>query len=148
MPLYHERPSMFRNRPILFLLLIGVPVYLIFRGDDAARGGGILLAGISGLVMLVWWLRCRTTALTVTEEKVTLRHGIVSKDTNDVWIRDVRNVRVKQGPIQRLLGVGYVGISSAGQADVEIQAQGMPRPGQIKRIIDAQKNSAKARDFA
>jgi len=118
--LYQSHPSMFRNHPILFTLSI----VLI-----AAYGAGLL-------ILLMWWLQVLGTTLIVTDERVTLRKGILSKHTNEVYHTDVRNVQVSQGVFQRMLGVGTIGISSAGQADVEIEVAGMPKPQRIKDIID------------
>ena len=88
------------------------------------------------LILVIWWLDCLGTTLTVTTKRTTLRRGILSKKTNDVWHRDVRNIQVKQGILQRLLGVGTIGISSAGQGDVEIAVNGMPNPEKVRRFID------------
>lgn len=142
--LYQRHPSMFRNRPILFLVLIAGPIVLLRQDDSRLRGFGALMIPISVLSLLAWWLRCRAVTLTVTDRDVSLRRGLLSRDVNEVPIRGVRNIRVRQGMLQRLLGVGYLGISSAGQSDVEIEVHGIPAPGTVKRIVGQQKESAKA----
>lgn len=121
--LYESHPSMFRNRPVGFVL----SVILI-----AAFGLGLP-------ILLIWWLKCLGTTLTVTTKRTTLRTGILAKNTNDVWHRDVRNIQISQGFLQRIFGVGTVAISSAGQGDVEIAVNGMPNPEKIKRLIDEQR---------
>ncbi len=78
---YREHPAMFRNNPVGFIL----SVVLI-----AALGLGLL-------ILLLWWLRCRGTQLTVTNKRTQLRTGILSKNTNEVWHSDVRNVQISQG---------------------------------------------------
>lgn len=118
--LYQSHPSMFRNNPIGFILSI----LLI-----AAFGLGLL-------ILLVWWLKVLGITLIVTDERVTLRKGILTKHTNEVYHADIRNVQISQGLFQRMLGVGTIGISSAGQAGIEIQVAGLPKPQKIKDIID------------
>jgi uncharacterized membrane protein YdbT with pleckstrin-like domain len=117
--LYDAHPAMFRNRPIFFVLgILTIPI-------------------VVGLVGLIWWyLDSRSTTLTVTDRWTRLRRGLLSRDLSTVFHDDVRNVRVAQTFFQRLMGVGYVGISTAGQSGVEIEAHGMPDPVQIKEIID------------
>jgi uncharacterized membrane protein YdbT with pleckstrin-like domain len=88
------------------------------------------------VILLVWWIRCLGTTLTVTTEQTTLRRGILSKYTNDVFHENVRNIQVGQTFLQRLLDVGYIGISSAGQSGVEIEVNGIPHPEQVKELID------------
>lgn len=118
--LYSANPAMFRNRPVLFLILLA----LVF-----AWGLGLLL-------LFVWWVRTQATCLTVTDERVRLRRGILGKYTNDVTIADVRNVQVSQTPFQRIFGVGTIGISSSGQGDMEIEVHGLPSPQRIRALID------------
>ena len=119
--LYESHPAMFRNHPLGFILC----VLLV-----AAFGLGLV-------IFLVWWLKCLGTTLTVTDQKTTLRTGLLSKNLNEVYHSDVRSIQVNQRFLQRLLGVGSVGISSAGQSSVEIVANGLPRPDQVRELIDA-----------
>jgi len=110
------RPAMFRNRPVAFILLV-------------------ILFPLGIIVLPIWWLVCLCTRLTVTESRTILRTGILSKATNEVRHHDVRNIQVNQGIFQRLFGVGDIGISSAGQAGIEITVSGMPAPQAIAKAI-------------
>lgn len=117
--LYQSHPSMFKNNPIGFILSV------------------LLIAfGIGLIILLIWWLRVQGTTLIVSDERVTLRKGILSKHTNEVYHTDVRNVQVHQGVFQRMFGVGTIGISSAGHGGVEIEVAGIPTPQKIKDLID------------
>ena len=119
--LYEAHPAMFRSHPVSFVIAI------------------LLIAafGIGLIVLLVWWLNCLGTHLTVTNKRIKLRQGILSKNTNEVWHTDVRNIQLRQGIMQRVFGVGRIMISSAGQSDVEIDVDGLPDPEKIQEIIDA-----------
>lgn len=118
--LYRANPAMFRNRPVLFLLCLLL----------------VALYGLGVPLLLVWWIRTKATALTVTDRRVSLRRGILGKYTNDVLIADVRNVQIGQTPLQRVFGVGRIAISSAGQGGMEIEVEGLPAPQRVKAIID------------
>ena len=117
--LYQASPAMFRCSPIRF----------VFYGLSC-----FLVIGIP--VMLVWWLKCKGTQLTITDIKVSLRKGILSKQLNEVRIEHIRNVQLRQGLLQRMLGVGWIGISSSGQGGLEIEVDGIPSPAKAKAIID------------
>ncbi len=117
--LYDENPSMFRNRPVEFIVT-----------------ALLCLVGVGVVIFLVWWLRCKGTQLTITNDRTRLRKGILSKSITEVWHQDVRNVQLNQTFFQRLLGVGSLGISSAGQAGLEISVSGIPDPEQVKDLID------------
>lgn len=118
--LYTQSPSMFRNSPVGFILLLILSIPFV--------------VGIP--FMLAWWLKCKGTVLTVTDEKTILRTGILSKHENEVYHSDVRNVQVKQNLFQRLFGVGSLGIASAGHGGMEIEASGIPAPGKVKDLIN------------
>jgi uncharacterized membrane protein YdbT with pleckstrin-like domain len=122
--LYQAHPAMFRNHPIAFVLCVILSV-----------------VGIGLVMLLAWWVRCLATQLTVTNEQTTLRRGILSKHTNDVFHSNVRNIQVRQSFFQRLFDVGYVGISSAGQAGMEIEIDGIPHPERVKELIDEHRQS-------
>lgn len=119
--LYSRHPSMFRNRPILFLVFVLL----------------IAVYGIGLLLFILWLIRCLGTTLTVTDKRTTLRSGLLSKRITEIWHRDVRNVLVEQSFFQRIFSVGDLGISSAGGSDIEIKAYGMPAPYRVKEIVDA-----------
>ena len=117
--LYEAHPAMFKNHPFLFVL------------------NCILCVVIVGIIIFViWYLRSRATTLTITNEQTTLRKGLLSKFTNDVFHENVRNIIVRQTFFQRIMGVGYIGISSAGQGGIEIEVNGIPEPERVKQIID------------
>lgn len=118
--LYRAHPSMFRNRPVAFI----VSVLLIPA------------AGLGLLILLIWWLRVLGTTITITNKRIVFRKGILSKYTNEIYLTDVRNVQVSQGVFQRMLGVGNVGVSTAAQADMEIYVAGIPDPEKAKTIIN------------
>ena len=118
--LYKDCPAMFRNSPVLFLICCAlIPVF-----------------GIGLLILLAWWIQCLATSLVITERRVTLRKGILSKYTNDILISDIRNVQVGQNLFQRIFGVGSVAVSTSGQSDMEIEVHGLPHPERIKAIIN------------
>ena len=115
-----QHPAMFRNHPIGFIgAVIIIPLY-----------------GLGLFILLYWWLKCRSTKITITNKKTILQTGLLSKHTNEVYHSDVRNVQVSQGPLQRLLGVGSIGVSSAGQSDFEIAVSGIRNPETVKTFIN------------
>ncbi len=124
--LYAGRPSMWRNRPVGFVLsLFLIPVF-----------------GVGLVILAIWYLKVLGTRLTVTSERTTLRHGILSKHISEVLHRDIRHVQLRQGALQRLLGVGTIELGSAGHAGVELAVSGITNPHKVKQIIDEQRRYA------
>ena len=115
---FEGHPSMFRARPFSFILcIILIPV------------------AIGLIILLVWWLKCRTATLTITRKRLVYRTGVLSKSTDEIWHNDVRNVVVRQSFLQRMFGCGDIAVSTAGQSGIEVSAQGFKNPQQIADYI-------------
>ncbi len=141
--LYEAHPSMFRNHPVWFFLTCLLCVsgillpFLPFDVSWQTRVVEVLVPLLIGLgVFAVWWLKVKATTLTVTTERTSCRRGILSKDITEVWHQDIRNVQMNQSFLQRILNVGTIGISSAGQNEVEVKVSGIPHPEKVKNAID------------
>lgn len=139
--LYDASPAMFRNHPLAFTAGIAIPLLILILGLSRIAPSGLAVLGAilllaAGPVYLVWWLSCRATRLTISDRKITLRRGLLTKDINEVRHDDIRNVRITQNLLQRLLRVGNIGISTAGQAGVEIEVNGLPNPHRVREIIN------------
>jgi uncharacterized membrane protein YdbT with pleckstrin-like domain len=116
--IYQAHPAMFRAHPFWFVF----SVLLI-----AAFGLGIL-------ILLYWYIKTRATTITVTDNDIMYEKGILSKDRTSVSLRHIRAVQVTQGFINRILGVGTVEISTAGD-EPEFTVKDMPDPHEIREAI-------------
>jgi uncharacterized membrane protein YdbT with pleckstrin-like domain len=115
---YEAHPAMFRAHPFWFILFV------------------LLIAafGIGLLILLYWYIKTRATALTVTEHELMYERGILSKDRLSVSLRHVRSVHVTQGFVNRILGVGTIQISTAGD-EPEFTVKDLPDPHEIREAI-------------
>jgi uncharacterized membrane protein YdbT with pleckstrin-like domain len=116
--IYEAHPAMFRAHPFWFILSVLL----------------ILAFGIGILILLYWYILTRATALTVTDQELLYEKGILSKDRTAVSLKHVRTVRVTQGFINRILGVGTIEIATAGDLP-EFTIKDMPDPHQIREAI-------------
>ena len=115
---YEAHPAMFRAHPFWFILC----VLLI-----AAFGVGIIL-------LLYWYIKTRATALTVTDQELMYERGILSKDRTSVSLKHIRSVNIAQGFVNRVMGVGTVQVSTAGDLP-EFTIADMPDPYVIQEAI-------------
>jgi uncharacterized membrane protein YdbT with pleckstrin-like domain len=146
--LYDRNPSMFRRKPALYSLMVllavggyGCAIYFAVGGEPVAQfpflaHAASVFATYGALVLGYWWLRGKGTRLTLTDSRITLKRGILARNITEVYHSDVRNVQLNQTFLQRVFDVGSVGISSAGQAGMEIYVEGVPDPDGVKSIID------------
>ncbi|MEM7623083.1 MAG: PH domain-containing protein [Planctomycetota bacterium] len=146
-PVRSVHASMARAAPLRFGLLsvlfiggvIAAPILYFQNGGFWPTSLAVVLA-ISVLVSLGWlvWWKIETFGheLKITNKRTTVRVGIFSKRTSEVLHDNIRNVRINQNFWQRVWNIGELGISSAGQDDIEVTMEDVPDPHELARIID------------
>ena len=75
----------------------------------------------------------------LTDSELLYERGILSKDRTSVSLKHVRAVHVTQGFLNRILGVGTIQISTAGDQP-EFTVADMPDPGTIREAISKAQN--------
>jgi uncharacterized membrane protein YdbT with pleckstrin-like domain len=114
---------MWRNHPVYFAICLALV---------AAYGVGLV-------ILFFWWFQSIGITFTITQSKVIKRTGVFSKHTSEMYISDVRNVRVQQSFLDRIFFVGTVSVASSGTDQVELEIRGLPSPHKIKAMIDGQR---------
>src|SRR5690606_28752559 len=109
------------------------------RAPYAYRAGAAALAALVWLG--AWKLRTMFVALVFTHQRTAATRGLISRATSGVLHEDIKNLQITQTFWQRIWGVGTIGISSSGQDGIEIVVTNMPRPMEIKRTIDAYRDT-------
>lgn len=139
-------PAMFRSKPAHFL---GVLVLLVGGGVGAviaaSRSGTssvlmwacIVLAVIGLGILAAWKIMTLSETLEITTKRVTLTRGLMSRNLSEVPHEDIQNIQIKQSFWDRMWGIGQLGVSSAGQDDVEIVISNIPHPYKVREMIDA-----------
>ncbi len=120
---YSQHPSLWRNNFLGFLLAcLLVPV------------------GIGIIVLLYWYLKCKSTKLEINGDEVMREEGLLSKERTELSVSSIRTVKISQSFFNRIFGVGTVSIFTAGDTP-EIKAAGLPSPEVFKDLIKANQTS-------
>jgi|AntRauMinimDraft_4_1070384.scaffolds.fasta_scaffold00015_16 uncharacterized membrane protein YdbT with pleckstrin-like domain len=103
--------GVFAEAPLWVVALVAVPPLGVF-------------------VFLTWWIPAfyRTAAYRFTDEEVEYRRGVFFQQKTTVPYNRITNVNASQGPIQRLVDAGSVGIHTAGyggQMGAELSVSGV-----------------------
>ncbi len=143
--LCQARPSwkiVYERMTMAAVIAVGVGVFSGLAIENVYLGFMVFasLAVVSGALLVVAaWINRLGTVLIITNKRCILRKGIVSRSATEVRHVDIRNIQVNQGIICRILSIGHIGISSAGQSDVEIKVSGFSDPIGIRNLVDTQR---------
>jgi len=98
--------------------------------------GAILIPLLIGVPLLIWAMLDRKhTVYTVTSKRVVQKRGIIGRDMSEVELKDIRNVVVKYGILDRLLGIGNIGLGTAAHSGMEIKLKGCRHPERVRQLI-------------
>jgi uncharacterized membrane protein YdbT with pleckstrin-like domain len=123
------------------IAVVGVVVALL-----ASVVVGVLTAVVLFVVMLVvGFVRRMATTYMVTNQRLYIRRGILSKAEQQTRIDRVQNVNTNQTLLQRILSVGTVDFDTAGTDDSEFRFVGIADPGSVVRFVDKAQREASER---
>jgi len=136
--IYEGRPSW---RSILSFYILGLVVVAVAAGIAFLVSGGGLAAAVGGAVLVgilvIGWLKRVSTRYSITDRRMRIQRGIVSRNVEETRVDRVQNVTVSQGVLERILQIGTVDFDTASnRADDTFQFRGIADPGKITRLVD------------
>jgi uncharacterized membrane protein YdbT with pleckstrin-like domain len=114
---YSEHPAMFKSNPLGFIAAV------------------LLIAVAVGVLILLWWyLQCKSTKLEADKNTVMLERGLLSKERIELDIDKIRAVKVYQSLFNRMFGVGRISVYTSGDI-AEFEIDGMPDPHRFRELV-------------
>lgn len=124
----------------------GKPSHLCYLAHYILGALLLLVFGL-GLLFILYALLDRNTRIyTLTNRRVMSKAGIISRNIHEVGLKDIRNINLKQGIMERLFGLGTVEIASAGTAGVEVRFVGVRDPMRVRDLVRREKDEADSHD--
>ena len=96
--------------------------------------------GLTLIVALYEFLRLRFTEQGVTNKRIVLKKGIVSRKTEEMKLTSIETVEINQGVWGRIFGFGTVKVTGRGISDVVYKR--IDDPMAVKRQIESVSNPA------
>jgi len=124
--------------------MIGAVLAGALAGVVSAIASGRMQAGWVVAVVLLCFVvvlaagltrRLRTT-YTVTNERLEIDVGLLSRHLHHTRLERVQNVNCSQTLVQRMLRVGTVDFDTAGEAGFDFCFRGVANPREIVRTVD------------
>ena len=97
-------------------------------------GGFLLVAG--SVAARVFFFRY-SARYTISDTSVSECHGLIARNINELKLDHVRAYDIRQGPIERLLNLGTLVLSSAGDVGSVVRFLGIRAPNAAKKEIEA-----------
>jgi uncharacterized membrane protein YdbT with pleckstrin-like domain len=128
-------------RPVALTLLV---VAVLLAGEvlvPANRGAAVerLALAVVAVLLLMWWLmypilRWRTTVYELTNKRMRLRDGIITRNGRDIPLSRITDVSFRKGLLDRLLGSGTLIVESAGEHG-ELALTEIPQVEQVSSLL-------------
>jgi uncharacterized membrane protein YdbT with pleckstrin-like domain len=132
---------------LLVFILIAIPLVAYFfasTADDLAKARNVRTAGwviaailaVAQLVALaVAWLKLRSTLYIITNQRVMIEEGILSKTVNEIDLRYVDDSQFFQGVSDRMLGIGNVTLHSSDANTPTYMLRSVRDPRAVRELI-------------
>jgi uncharacterized membrane protein YdbT with pleckstrin-like domain len=142
---FHGHPSWrsmlaFYVRGLLVAILAGVIAGVVTRVTGRSVNVPWVGAAVAVVFLLVlgWgFVRRVATTYTITNRRLTIRSGLLSRELHETRLERVQNVNSRQRLLERMLGIGTVDFDTAGGAAYDFSFKGVEDPGRIVRTVNA-----------
>ena len=113
------------------MILLGIGLFMI-----PIAGLLVLLVGIAMLVGA--WIRHWTSEFAVTDRRVIIKVGLISRQTIEINMSKVESVEVRQGILARLLNYGTIVVIGTGGTKEPFDM--IDDPLAFRRAVQSQQN--------
>jgi uncharacterized membrane protein YdbT with pleckstrin-like domain len=112
----------------------------IYEGRPAvldSLGRWILAVLTVGIAALYWWFKAMAVHVRVTDQRIVLRTGVLSRKTEYLELYRVTDLEVEEPLFQRMLGYGSLVVTSTDRDQPRLALRGIGEPGQLADRIRA-----------
>jgi len=106
--------------------------------------GVVVVLAALGIVLAIAWLQRAATHYVVTDQRLRIRRGILSKRVQQTRIERVQNVNTDQSLLERMLRIGTVDFDTAGTEDSDFTFRGIANPAAVVAAVDRAQRVAAA----
>ena len=144
MELHQGENELFRGRPSwrsLFGFHAGILVLALAGGvigklADSVGVGIAIAAAVLLVGVFIGFMRRIGTKYVITNERLHIRKGLLTKNIQETRIDRVQNVNTHQSVMQRMLRVGDIDFDTAGSDDSDFRFDGVGGPERVVRAVD------------
>jgi uncharacterized membrane protein YdbT with pleckstrin-like domain len=128
-------------RAILGFYLKGILIAAIagFVAKLFSAGAGtvfLIVLAIVALTVLVGFVRRVATTYTITDRRLNIKRGMLSREVQETRLERVQNVNYRQSVYQRVMQIGDVDFDTAATDDYNFVFVGVANPAEVVHRVD------------
>jgi uncharacterized membrane protein YdbT with pleckstrin-like domain len=128
----------FYIKGLLVAVVIGAIVAGVTKATDDEVKTGLVAAAVIAIfviVVVVGYVKRLFTTYTISNHRLHIRRGIISRAEQQTQISRVQNVNTDQGVLERLLQIGTVDFDTAAGGDFDFKFAGVADPGEVVEAV-------------
>lgn len=147
-PSWRSIISFYLRGLLVALGAVAIAVLITAIGGDVDVAIVVLVAVVALVCVVVAGMVVRiTTTYTITNQRLHIRRGIVSRREQQTRLERVQNVNTVQSPVDRVMRVGKVEFDTAGSDDFEFAFIGVNNPGAVVASVDRAQREHEAETY-
>jgi uncharacterized membrane protein YdbT with pleckstrin-like domain len=104
--------------------------------DSSLSLGVLVFAVVLAITILVGFIKRVATIYTITDRRLNIKVGIISRRVQETRLQRVQNVNYTQGVYERVVQVGDVEFTTAGTDESNFVFAGVAQPEQVVQQVE------------
>jgi len=104
--------------------------------NEGAGLGVVTFVVVLAITILAGFIRRVATVYTITDRRLNIKIGIVSRKVQETRLQRVQNVNYNQGVYERLMQIGDVEFTTAGTDESNFVFAGVAQPEQVVQQVE------------
>jgi len=96
----------------------------------------LIVLVILALTLLIGFVKRVTTTYTITNRRLNIKRGLISREVQETRLERVQNVNYNQSLYQRVMQIGDVDFDTAGTGDYDFTFTGVADPEEVVQRVD------------
>ena len=127
----------FKGAVVLVIIAALVAVLTRVLGDEVDKTLVVIVLIVGAAIgVLAGFIKRVATRYTITNKRLNVKHGIISRDVQETRLERVQDVRYSQSVVQRLLQIGDVDFDTAADDPTSFVFAGVAEPREIVELVN------------
>jgi uncharacterized membrane protein YdbT with pleckstrin-like domain len=96
----------------------------------------LIVAAVIGLTVLIGFIKRVATTYSITNRRLNIKRGIISREIQETRLERVQNVNFRQSVYQRIMQIGDVDFDTAATDDYNFVFAGVANPEDVVHQVD------------